>query len=88
MPYYFSAGTFAGRLAYRHLQTRRFESLLSYSFLTKLMNPMIGVVTQSTFPLGVARLSLSSHLSWCFWVSTAIDLASPVCLVVVFLVGS
>ncbi len=88
MPYYFSAGTFAGRLAYQHLQTCRFESLLSYYFLTELMTPVVGVITQSTFSLGVAQLQQSGHLHWCFWVAIVVDLACPVHSVPFFWVGS
>ena len=65
-----------------------FESLLSYHFLTELMTPMVGVITRSSFSLGVAQLKQSMHLSWCFWVATAVGLASPVCSVAIFWVES
>ena len=61
---------------------------MPHHFLTELFGPVVLAVAQSYFLLGVARVSQSLHLGWCFWVATTIDLASPVCLVVVFLVGS
>ena len=64
------------------------DSLLSHHFLAELLTPMVFAVAQSAFLLGFARVSQSVHLSWCFWVATAVDLASPVHSVPFFWVGS
>ena len=65
-----------------------FESLLGYHSSTELMTPVVGVITQSTFSLGVAQLQQSGHLHWCFWVAIVVDLACPVHSVPFFWVGS
>ena len=56
--------------------------------MIELHGQFVFAVVQSSFFLGVAQLQQSMHLRWCFWVATAVDLASLVCSVAIFFVES